>query len=94
MSLWIRVLTFFILLPQIVTENTRRSVLSRTLCVCHHYRSYSRLGLGFRVCRDNTQETQEHLEECTGSMFEWIGGILEEDDYQVSCCDPIGPIRY
>ena len=26
--------------------------------------------LSCRFCRDNTQESQEHLEECSGSVFE------------------------
>ena len=34
--------------------------------------------LGCRFCRDNTQESQEHLEECSGSVFERRGLDLSD----------------
>ena len=46
-----------------------------------------------RYCKEGGQETQEHIEECSGCNYErsgldmsrWDGDVLEENDRQASC---------
>ena len=48
-----------------------------------------------RLCSEGSEETQEHLQLCSGTFFERrgldmskrSGGILEEDDSEDGCSD-------
>ena len=48
-----------------------------------------------RLCSEGSEETQEHLQLCRGTLFERrgldmskrSGGILEEDDSEDGCSD-------